>query len=92
MEFVINLAKFPVMKNEDMIILHHTTVILMAVAFPILISPVIYLYYFKECSDNHLEDINNEFQLFLADMLTNSVSRLYLCKESKLTKIYVSVY
>ena len=79
MEFVINLAKFPVMKNEDMIILHHTTVILMAVAFPILISPVIYLYYFKECSDNHLEDINNEFQLFLADMLTKQILDYQFC-------------
>ena len=56
-------------ENPD--VLHHTTVILIAVAFPIFISPLLYLYYFKESTDNHLEDMNDEFHLFLADLLPN---------------------
>ena len=79
-------------ENPD--VLHHTTVILIAFAFPIFISPLIY--YFKESTDNHLEAMNNEFHLFLTDLLNtkcwhiNFISFLYLCKESKLTKIKTS--
>ena len=44
---------------------------LIAVAFLIFISSLLYLYYFKESTGNHLKAMNDEFHLFLADLLPN---------------------